>query len=378
MIGHVFWDEALQRIAPAATAALDSLTRRELAYGRETSAFEGTREFVFKHHVLHQVAYQGVLKQSRREQHRLTADWLVVRSGDRASEYFGLIAEHYERAGDIVNAVDYLRQRRRGRGAQLRQCGRARLPRPRPRARPRRRRGDALRAARDAARHLQQHRPARRAGRGRRRARAGSPSSSTTTRFAPAPPACARRSRSSSATTRASSRRRRARSPGRARGRARRGAVGAHQLGARAAVPGRLRRRAGAHRGVARRSRASSATAASRATTLGQLGILATQRGRYGVAPRLLPAGARRRARDRQPLARERHDQQPRRDRAAARQLRRRARAVPGRPAPVRRDRPARRRCLPAVQHGAERVPARRCRRRRSTGRRRRCSSPRS
>ena len=65
VIGHVFWDEALQRIAPAAGAALDGLTRRELAYGRETSAFEGTREFVFKHHVLHQVAYQGVLKQSR-------------------------------------------------------------------------------------------------------------------------------------------------------------------------------------------------------------------------------------------------------------------------------------------------------------------------
>jgi len=110
VIGHVFWDEALQRIAPAAIDALDSLTRRELAYGRETSAFEGTREFVFKHHVLHQVAYQGVLKQSRREQHRLTADWLVLRSGDRASEYFGLIAEHYERAGDIANAVDYLRR----------------------------------------------------------------------------------------------------------------------------------------------------------------------------------------------------------------------------------------------------------------------------
>jgi len=110
VIGHVFWDEALQRIAPAATAALDGLTRRELVYGRETSAFEGTREFVFKHHVLHQVAYQSVLKQSRREQHRLTADWLVVRSSDRASEYFGLIAEHYERAGDAANAVEYLRR----------------------------------------------------------------------------------------------------------------------------------------------------------------------------------------------------------------------------------------------------------------------------
>ena len=110
VVGHVFWDEALQRIAPTATESLDGLTRRELAYGRETSAFEGTREFVFKHHVLHQVVYHSVLKGPRREQHRSTADWLVVRSGDRASEYFGLIADHYERAGDVTNAVEYLRR----------------------------------------------------------------------------------------------------------------------------------------------------------------------------------------------------------------------------------------------------------------------------
>ena len=110
VIGHVFWDEALQRIAPAATVALDGLTRRELVSRRVTSAFEGTREFVFKHHVLHQVVYQGVLKQSRKDQHRMAADWLVVRSGDRASEYFGLIADHYEKAGDKVNAIHYLHE----------------------------------------------------------------------------------------------------------------------------------------------------------------------------------------------------------------------------------------------------------------------------
>jgi len=110
VIGHVFWDEALRRIAPTAADALDALMRRELTYGRETSTFEGTREFVFKHHVLHQVAYQSVLMRSRREHHRVTADWLVLRSGDRASEYFGMIAEHYEKAGDVANAVSYLRK----------------------------------------------------------------------------------------------------------------------------------------------------------------------------------------------------------------------------------------------------------------------------
>jgi len=110
VIGHVFWDEALRRISPTAGTALESLTRRELTYERDTSAFEGTREFVFKHHMLHQETYQSVLKRQRCEHHRVTADWLVERSGDRASEYFGLIAEHYDRAGDTGNAVEYLRR----------------------------------------------------------------------------------------------------------------------------------------------------------------------------------------------------------------------------------------------------------------------------
>ena len=108
VIGHVFWDEALQRLSPVSADALGGLVRRELTFGRETSAFEGTREFVFKHHVLHQVAYDSVLKRAKREHHHRTADWLVVRSGDRASEYFGLIADHYERSGDTGNAVRYL------------------------------------------------------------------------------------------------------------------------------------------------------------------------------------------------------------------------------------------------------------------------------
>ena len=108
VVGHVFWDEALQRIGSAAPEVLEGLMRRELTFGRETTAFEGAREFVFKHHVLHQVAYDSVLKSSKREQHRQTADWLVVRSGDRASEYFGLIAEHYERAGATDDAIAYL------------------------------------------------------------------------------------------------------------------------------------------------------------------------------------------------------------------------------------------------------------------------------
>ena len=39
VIGHVFWDEAPQRMAPVASGALEGLMRRDLARGRGTSAF---------------------------------------------------------------------------------------------------------------------------------------------------------------------------------------------------------------------------------------------------------------------------------------------------------------------------------------------------
>ena len=194
-----------------------------------------------------------MLKQSRREQHRLTADWLVVRSGDRASEYFGLIAEHYERAGDVVHAVDYLRRagedaaRSYVNAAALDYLGRAL----------------ALYAADDAATRfaLLETRRAIYSNTGRRDEQAQDVTAleqvaeqldddAFRARAAGMRAALAllvgdyrRRRRGSGARRRAG--------PSR-RGRARRGAVGADQLGACAAVPGRLRRRAGEDRAVAR------------------------------------------------------------------------------------------------------------------------------
>lgn len=108
VVGHVFWDEALQRMAPVAPGVLEGLMRRDLTLGRDTSTFEGTHEYVFKHHLLHKVTYDSVLKRDKRERHRLTAEWLVARSAERPSEYHGLIADHFEKAGDRANAILYL------------------------------------------------------------------------------------------------------------------------------------------------------------------------------------------------------------------------------------------------------------------------------
>ena len=110
VVGFVFWDEAVAAIHPPSETALPALSRRELVFGRETTAVDEAGEYVFKHHVLQQVTYESVLKRDRRAYHRKTADWLAGKSGTRVGECLGVIADHYERAGDTINASAYLRR----------------------------------------------------------------------------------------------------------------------------------------------------------------------------------------------------------------------------------------------------------------------------
>jgi tetratricopeptide (TPR) repeat protein len=108
VIGHVFWDEALRAVAPGSVGVLDRLVDRLLINRRDTSTFAGVREYAFKHHLLHQVTYDTVLKSLKRDLHRRTANWLVASTGGRIGEHLGLIGAHYERAGDGAQAARYL------------------------------------------------------------------------------------------------------------------------------------------------------------------------------------------------------------------------------------------------------------------------------
>ena len=109
VVGRVFWDDAVAHLddAPTATSGppetaqtLDRLRRRELVFEREVSSFESAREFLFKHALLRDVAYEGVLRTHREHYHRLAALWLagVSESSGRGREYAALIADHFDRA----------------------------------------------------------------------------------------------------------------------------------------------------------------------------------------------------------------------------------------------------------------------------------------
>jgi len=120
VVGRRFWDRALLRLAsmadgaaddtdPLATAAtLSSLERRELVFERQPSTFEGSREYVFKHALVRDVAYEGLLRRQRRAYHGAIADWLVEIGGDRADEIAGLVGSHLELAGRAEEAARHL------------------------------------------------------------------------------------------------------------------------------------------------------------------------------------------------------------------------------------------------------------------------------
>lgn len=113
VIGPVFWDDALAALDGTAAVgitphrrdeAIAALSARELIFAHEPSSLAGLREYRFKHHTLHQVCYDSVLKQPKRAAHHAIADWLAAQPGATRLDQ---IAEHYERGGDAAQAVTW-------------------------------------------------------------------------------------------------------------------------------------------------------------------------------------------------------------------------------------------------------------------------------
>jgi class 3 adenylate cyclase/tetratricopeptide (TPR) repeat protein len=121
VVGRRFWDAALSVIRTenekpdtALTPSLDSLERRELVFKHSPSSFVNCQEFIFKHALLRDVAYETVLIKNRKRFHAQVALWLEVNAGERLAEYLGLIAQHYELAGEGAKAARYLRKQANG------------------------------------------------------------------------------------------------------------------------------------------------------------------------------------------------------------------------------------------------------------------------
>ena len=110
IVGHVFWDDALQALDANAPQALPALQRAAFVKARDSSDFEGTAERQFDHHLLHQVTYDTLLKAERKLGHREAARWLAERTKGRGAEFLAMTGEHAERAGETALAIDCFEQ----------------------------------------------------------------------------------------------------------------------------------------------------------------------------------------------------------------------------------------------------------------------------
>jgi class 3 adenylate cyclase len=92
-------DEVLDRVV---TNGLRTIVRAELAFPRTDSIYRGEQEFIFKHQMLQEVAYDTLPQKYLKFYHFAVAKWL----SERASPGFNaMVARHFEKAGNMSTAL---------------------------------------------------------------------------------------------------------------------------------------------------------------------------------------------------------------------------------------------------------------------------------
>jgi class 3 adenylate cyclase len=104
--------EFLYRLARTVTATPDDLdpSLAELAAAdliRE-KAKDPDLEYIFKHALTQEVAYEGLLRKERQALHERVGAAIEAHLGDRSGEFAETLAYHYERSGNVPKAVDHL------------------------------------------------------------------------------------------------------------------------------------------------------------------------------------------------------------------------------------------------------------------------------
>jgi class 3 adenylate cyclase/tetratricopeptide (TPR) repeat protein len=117
VVGRIFWDRAVATLGedstePTSDESYTRLRSREVVFQRPTSAFDDAREFSFRHALMRDVAYDGVLRSRRRRYHALAARWLqeMIERSHRPDEHAATLARHLAEAGEDLEAARwYLR-----------------------------------------------------------------------------------------------------------------------------------------------------------------------------------------------------------------------------------------------------------------------------
>ena len=110
VVGRVFQRYVLDRVVDDASILDDCLAQLQIAQIIRERSPEPEPEFIFKHILTQEAAYQSLLGQQRRSYHRRVADALARLFWERGEEYAGLVAAHYERAEAWPRALRYLQR----------------------------------------------------------------------------------------------------------------------------------------------------------------------------------------------------------------------------------------------------------------------------
>jgi class 3 adenylate cyclase/tetratricopeptide (TPR) repeat protein len=102
VVGRVFWTGPVARLLDQPRdeieEVLDRLEVRELVESRLSSSMGGDREYIFKHILTRDVAYESLPRRERWPAHGRVATWIEETAGQRQREFVEQLAHHYSEA----------------------------------------------------------------------------------------------------------------------------------------------------------------------------------------------------------------------------------------------------------------------------------------
>jgi class 3 adenylate cyclase/tetratricopeptide (TPR) repeat protein len=108
VIGRAFFLEVLKRITKIQNTLDRSLHGLEMLDLIRVRSVQPDLEYIFKHALTQEVAYNGLLKKDRRELHERIGLVMEQLFNDRISEFYETLAFHFKKSQSIYKAVDYL------------------------------------------------------------------------------------------------------------------------------------------------------------------------------------------------------------------------------------------------------------------------------
>ena len=108
--GKVFWRGALERVTDdpgSLSELLDALEGRDLIRRQMVSSIEGDQQFIFKHVLIRDVAYDLLPRARRRERHAQVAQFLEEATSE-TGEAAAALARHWRDAGEQERAFEHL------------------------------------------------------------------------------------------------------------------------------------------------------------------------------------------------------------------------------------------------------------------------------